>query len=95
MQFLFACVHVGCTICRCDCSWCPSSEDWLSVHQTNACFRVVQDHVDEDDGGRGVNRRRYTLEEARGRLDEPLVQTLIQLCRFRNQHPAFGGKVCF
>ncbi|MFM2399599.1 MAG: hypothetical protein RL341_1756 [Pseudomonadota bacterium] len=41
--------------------------------------------------GRDINRHRYTLDEVRGALGEPVVQTLCRLITLRNQHPAFGG----
>ena len=43
--------------------------------------------------GRDVNRHYYTPEEVKGALTDPLVQSLIELIRLRNAHPAFAGKV--
>lgn len=41
--------------------------------------------------GRDINRRGYSLEEAAGELERPVVQRLLKLMRFRNTHPAFGS----
>jgi len=41
--------------------------------------------------GRDVNRRHYTRDEVAGALDQPVVQALLALIRFRDAHPAFGG----
>jgi sucrose phosphorylase len=45
--------------------------------------------------GRDINRHYFTREEAEARLCAPLVQRLIELIRFRNAHPAFGGQCRF
>lgn len=45
------------------------------------------------EGPRGINRHRYTPEEAAAELDRPVVKALHQMCRFRNRHPAFNGQV--
>eukprot|EP00878_Enallax_costatus_P004272 GHUV01004502.1.p1 GENE.GHUV01004502.1~~GHUV01004502.1.p1 ORF type:complete len:701 (+),score=187.09 GHUV01004502.1:79-2181(+) len=42
---------------------------------------------------RDINRHYYTLEEAQQATQRPVVQALLQLCRFRNTHPAFRGRV--
>lgn len=42
---------------------------------------------------RGINRHRYSIEEAEQELQRPVVQALLELCRFRNSHPAFNGEV--
>lgn len=42
--------------------------------------------------GRDINRHCYTSEEVEQALQRPVVQSLIDLIRFRNQHPAFNGK---
>ena len=49
--------------------------------------------LEETGNGRDINRHYYSLEEARGALDKPVVKALLDLCRFRNTHPAFGGEV--
>jgi sucrose phosphorylase len=42
--------------------------------------------------GRDINRRYYTHAEVRQALARPTVQRLLELIRFRNEHPAFGGQ---
>ena len=42
--------------------------------------------------GRDINRHRYTCEELRDQLTRPVVRSLVELIRFRNTHPAFGGE---
>ncbi len=51
----------------------------------------VQGKVRE--GPRGVNRHRFTPEEAAKELERPVVKALQMMCRFRNYHPAFNGQV--
>jgi sucrose phosphorylase len=41
--------------------------------------------------GRDINRHFYSLEEVEQALQRPVVQSLFELIRFRNQHPAFDG----
>lgn len=41
---------------------------------------------------RDVNRHYYSLEEAERALQQPLVQRLLALMRFRSAHPAFAGR---
>jgi sucrose phosphorylase len=41
--------------------------------------------------GRDINRHYYTPEEIDQTLQRPVVQTLLELIRFRNRHPAFDG----
>jgi sucrose phosphorylase len=41
--------------------------------------------------GRDINRHYYTTEEIDQALQRPVVQSLFELIRFRNQHPAFDG----
>lgn len=41
--------------------------------------------------GRDINRHRYTLTEIDAALSRPVVQSLFELIRFRNTHPAFDG----
>lgn len=45
------------------------------------------------EGPRGLNRHRYSPEEAAAQLEVPVVKALHQMCRFRNVHPAFNGQV--
>lgn len=42
--------------------------------------------------GRDINRHYYTVEEVRANLERPVVQSLLHLIRFRNEHPAFAGE---
>lgn len=49
--------------------------------------------MEETGNGRDINRHFYTVEEAKQALDKPVVKALLDLCRFRNNHPAFGGEV--
>lgn len=41
--------------------------------------------------GRDINRHYYTLEDIEQALHRSVVQSLFELIRFRNQHPAFNG----
>jgi sucrose phosphorylase len=41
--------------------------------------------------GRDINRHYYTPEEIDHAIQRPVVQSLFELIRFRNQHPAFDG----
>jgi len=41
--------------------------------------------------GRDINRHYYTTEEIDQALQRPVVRSLFELIRFRNQHPAFDG----
>lgn len=41
--------------------------------------------------GRDINRRNYTREEIEQAIQKAPVQRLMELIRFRNQHPAFNG----
>lgn len=43
--------------------------------------------------GRDINRHYYTSAEIDAALATPVVRRLIDLIRFRNSHPAFGGDV--
>ncbi len=42
--------------------------------------------------GRDINRRYYSLENIRTDLKKDVVQDLINLIKFRNNHPAFNGE---
>ena len=42
--------------------------------------------------GRDINRHRYARGEAERELERPVVQALVELIRWRNTHPAFGGR---
>jgi len=41
--------------------------------------------------GRDINRHFYTIEEVEQAIQRPVVQSLFELIRFRNRHPAFDG----
>jgi sucrose phosphorylase len=41
--------------------------------------------------GRDINRHYYTPEEIDQAIQHPVVQSLFELIRFRNHHPAFNG----
>ena len=41
--------------------------------------------------GRDINRHYYTRDEVENQLRVPVVRSLLDLIRFRNTHPAFGG----
>ena len=41
--------------------------------------------------GRDINRHYYSLDEIAQAIRRPVVQSLFELIRFRNQHPAFHG----
>jgi sucrose phosphorylase len=42
--------------------------------------------------GRDINRHYYTRAELNAQLERPVVCSLLELIRFRNRHPAFGGE---
>lgn len=41
--------------------------------------------------GRAINRRNYSVPEVIRTAQQPAVQRLLRLIRFRNEHPAFNG----
>ena len=45
--------------------------------------------------GRDINRHYYTIEEIDQALQRPVVQSLFEMIRFRNRHPAFDGTFHF
>jgi sucrose phosphorylase len=49
--------------------------------------------VDLTGEGRAINRHNYTLDEIQTTLEKDVVQRLLSLIRFRNQHPAFDGQI--
>ena len=57
-----------------------------------AVLRRAQ-NAERDQNPRGINRHKFRLEEANEAAQQPVVQALFDLCRFRNSHPAFNGKV--
>jgi sucrose phosphorylase len=42
--------------------------------------------------GRDINRHVYSAAEVRQQTGRPVVAALLELCRFRNRHPAFAGR---
>jgi sucrose phosphorylase len=42
--------------------------------------------------GRDINRHYYTRAELNDQMQRPVVQSLFELIRFRNSHPAFAGE---
>jgi sucrose phosphorylase len=42
--------------------------------------------------GRDINRRYYTAADLQVALERPVVQSLLELLRLRNAHPAFAGR---
>ena len=42
--------------------------------------------------GREINRHNYSVAEIEKAIQKPVVQRLLELIRFRNDHPAFDGK---
>lgn len=48
--------------------------------------------MEETGNGRDINRHKYSLDEANLALEKPVVKALLDLCRFRNSHPAFQGE---
>ncbi|CAL5229827.1 g13231 [Coccomyxa viridis] len=49
--------------------------------------------ADKENNPRGINRHKFTIPEAEEALQQPVVQALLDLCKFRNTHPAFNGKI--
>jgi len=45
--------------------------------------------MEKTKNGRDINRHYYTLEEIEDEASRPVVQKLLELMRFRNNHPAF------
>jgi sucrose phosphorylase len=41
--------------------------------------------------GRDINRHFFTPDEIEQAIQRPVVQSLFELIRFRNRHPAFNG----
>ena len=52
----------------------------------NDMERLAQTQV-----GREINRHIYSWDEVNAALARPVVQSLLKLIRFRNEHPAFEG----
>jgi sucrose phosphorylase len=49
--------------------------------------------VKKEGSGRAINRHSYSYKQAVKEVERPVVQALLELCRFRNQHPAFDGEM--
>jgi sucrose phosphorylase len=49
--------------------------------------------LDRTKAGRDINRHYYSPAEIQAALALPIVQSLIDLIRFRNTHPAFAGEI--
>jgi sucrose phosphorylase len=47
--------------------------------------------VERTGEGRAINRTNYSIDEVEAALQEPVVRRLLNLIRFRNDHPAFEG----
>lgn len=47
--------------------------------------------VENTGEGRAINRYNYSVDEVEQALQKTVVQRLLKLIRFRNNHPAFGG----
>lgn len=58
-------------------------------------MRFCAQLLEETGNGRDINRHFFTVEEAKAALEKPVVKALLDLCRFRNLHPAFQGEVCY
>lgn len=54
---------------------------------------IICQTAERENNPRGINRHKYTLEEAEEAVQQPVVLALLDMCRFRNEHPAFNGKV--
>ncbi|MFX3624363.1 MAG: sucrose phosphorylase [Ectobacillus sp.] len=50
------------------------------------------ERVEETGEGREINRHNYSLEEIEQSLEKEVVQRLLKLIRFRNEHEAFNGE---
>jgi sucrose phosphorylase len=48
--------------------------------------------IKNSNDGREINRHNYNVAEIEQSLQKPVVQRLIKLIQFRNEHPAFDGK---
>ncbi len=47
--------------------------------------------LEETKVGRNINRHYYSLEEIAHEVERPVVKSLLDLMKFRNEHPAFDG----
>lgn len=51
-----------------------------------------EENVKKTGEGREINRHNFTLDEIEQSLGKEVVQRLLKLIRFRNDHPAFNGQ---
>lgn len=51
------------------------------------------ENVKKTGEGREINRHNFSLEEIECAVKKPVVKRLIELIRFRNEHPAFNGSI--
>ena len=49
--------------------------------------------VEKTKSGRNINRHNYDLGEIAAEIKQPVVQRLLKLMKFRNNYPAFDGKI--
>ncbi len=49
--------------------------------------------LEETKVGRNINRHYYTKEEIESEVQRPVVQELLKIMKFRNEHPAFDGDI--
>ena len=48
--------------------------------------------LEETKVGRNINRHYYRMDEIDSEVERPVVQKLLELMKFRNEHPAFDGE---
>ena len=72
------------------CLWTAKASTLGDVQFDLGTLQAMRDSLGSS---RGINRHRYSIEEAEQELQRPVVQALLELCRFRNSHPAFNGEV--
>ena len=51
-----------------------------------------EENIKATGDGREINRHNYTIDEFEAEITKPVVQRLLELIRFRNNHAAFSGK---
>lgn len=51
-----------------------------------------EENVKKTGEGREINRHNFTIDEIEQSLNKPVVQRLLKLIEFRNDHPAFQGE---
>ena len=65
----------------------------MAVALKHALSNLCAQTAEREQNPRGINRHKFSLEEAEAATQQPVVQALFDLCRFRNEHKAFNGKV--